>query len=131
MGLSGPVPARVPAEGKKLVLKTVDHAVAAGFTHTSACWSWQVGGGRVHRAPGGHPMHVLLPAEIAAILDIAERWGEIDRSHRKLAHRGSYEQLVWVSPSTSAACSSTTDSPLPEPQPRSRPAKRPRVVRPR
>ncbi|MCA1701457.1 MAG: integrase, partial [Actinobacteria bacterium] len=26
--------------------------------------------------------------------------GEIDRSHRKLAHRGSYEQLVWVSPAT-------------------------------
>ena len=34
------------------------------------------------------------------ILDVAERWGAVDRSHRKLAHRGSYEQLVWVSPST-------------------------------
>ncbi len=27
-------------------------------------------------------------------------WGDIDRSHRKLAHRGSYLERVWVSPST-------------------------------
>ena len=27
-------------------------------------------------------------------------WGEIDGSHRKLAHRGSYLARVWVSPST-------------------------------
>ena len=27
-------------------------------------------------------------------------WGDIDRSHRKLARRGSYEHRVWVSPST-------------------------------
>ena len=45
-------------------------------------------------------MHALMPAEIDAILEIAERWGTTDRSHRKLAHRGSYENLVWVSPST-------------------------------
>jgi len=29
-----------------------------------------------------------------------EEWGEVDRSHRKLAHRGSYLGRVWVSPST-------------------------------
>ena len=34
------------------------------------------------------------------ILDVTERWGAVDRSHRKLAHRGSYQQLVWVSPSS-------------------------------
>jgi putative transposase len=33
LGLSGPVPARVPAEVKEAVLKTVDDAVAAGFAH--------------------------------------------------------------------------------------------------
>jgi putative transposase len=27
-------------------------------------------------------------------------WGEVDRSHRKLAHRGSYLERVWVSPSS-------------------------------
>jgi putative transposase len=41
-----------------------------------------------------------MPTEIDAILTMAEQWGPIDRSHRKLAHRGSYEQIVWVSPST-------------------------------
>ena len=33
-------------------------------------------------------------------MEIAEQWGPVDRSHRKLAHRGSYQCLVWVSPST-------------------------------
>jgi hypothetical protein len=50
--------------------------------------------------------HGVLPEEITAILEVTERWGAIDRSHRKLAHRGSYEQLVWVSPSTAISRSS-------------------------
>lgn len=114
MGLSGPVPARVPAEVKELVLKTVDDAVAAGFDHTWATALWGVGDDRVHRwrarrrdvgtlvdrAPGGNPVHALLDEEVAQILWVAETWGPVDRSHRKLAHRGSYENLVWVSPST-------------------------------
>jgi hypothetical protein len=29
-----------------------------------------------------------------------EEWGDIDGSHRKLAHRGSYTGRVWVSPAT-------------------------------
>jgi transposase InsO family protein len=33
-------------------------------------------------------------------LELFEAWGDIDRSHRKLAHRGSYTRTVWVSPST-------------------------------
>ena len=52
------------------------------------------------RAPGGAPIHSLTPEEIAAILEVVERWGAVDRSHRKRAHRGTYEQLVWVPPST-------------------------------
>lgn len=139
MGLSGPVPVRVPAEVKELVLKTVDDAVAAGFAHTWACSLWRVSDSRVHRwrarcrdtgtlvdrAPGGQPMHALLPEEIAAVLDVAERWGTVDRSHRKLAHRGSYEQLVWVSPSTFRRVLIDQGLALPEPQPRSRSAKKP------
>ena len=70
-------------------------------------------------------MHALLPAEITAILDIAERWGTVDRSHRKLAHRGSYEQLVWVSPSTFRRVLIDQGLSLPEPQPRTRSAKKP------
>ncbi|HET7665650.1 MAG TPA: hypothetical protein VFK56_06200 [Mycobacterium sp.] len=88
MGLSGPVPARVPAEVTEAVLKTVDDAVAAGFAHTWACWLGQVFDCRVHRwrarrrvsgtlvdqAPGGHPVHTVLSDEVAAILQRVERW---------------------------------------------------------
>jgi putative transposase len=70
-------------------------------------------------------MHALLPEEIAAILDVAERWGEVDRSHRKLAHRGSYQHLVWVSPSTFRRVLIDQGLSLPEPQPRSKSAKKP------
>ncbi len=38
--------------------------------------------------------------EVTAILELFEQWGDIDRSHRKLAHRGSYTHEVWVSPAT-------------------------------
>ena len=113
MGLSGPVPARVPAEVKELVLSTVDDAVAGGYSHRWATGLWQVSDDRVHRwrarrrdgdledrAPGAAAPHRLLDGEVAAILEIAEQWGPVDRSHRKLAHRGSYQCLVWVSPST-------------------------------
>jgi putative transposase len=52
------------------------------------------------KAPGGSPVHGILPEEAAEILALFEEWGEVDRSHRKLAHRGSYLGRVWVSPST-------------------------------
>jgi len=45
-------------------------------------------------------LHGLRPDEVSAIVELFERWGEIDRSHRKLAHRGSYLGIVWVSPAT-------------------------------
>ncbi|WP_423918497.1 DDE-type integrase/transposase/recombinase [Candidatus Poriferisodalis sp.] len=75
---------------------------------------WQVCDDRVHRwrarrrelgtlcdlAPAGAPVHALLADEVAEILVVAEEWGPIDRSHRKLAHRGSYVDRVWVAPST-------------------------------
>jgi putative transposase len=48
----------------------------------------------------GSAVHGLRPEEVTAILELFESWGEIDRSHRKLAHRGSYIGLVWVSPAT-------------------------------
>jgi transposase InsO family protein len=133
------VPARVPAEVKEAVLKTVDDAVAAGFAHTWASSLWQVSDSRVHRwrarrrdtgtlvdaAPGGHPVHTVLPDEVAAVLDVAERWGIVDRSHRKLAHRGSYQNLVWVSPATFRRVLIAHGLSLPAPAPRSRSEKRP------
>ncbi len=115
MGLGGAVPARAGAEVEQLVLDTVDEAVAAGLAHRWATALWRVSDDRVHRwrarraerggsledrRRGGAAVHALLAQEVDAILEVAEQWGPTDRSHRKLAHRGSYENSVWVSPST-------------------------------
>jgi transposase InsO family protein len=51
------------------------------------------------RRPGG-AVHAILPAERDAILALTDAWGQVDRSHRKLAHRGSRLGLVHVSEST-------------------------------
>jgi transposase InsO family protein len=45
-------------------------------------------------------LHALLGWERDAIVALAEDWGEVDRSHRKLAHRGSRLDRVYVSEST-------------------------------
>jgi transposase InsO family protein len=64
-------------------------------------WQQRAAAGELDdRRPGGHPVHGLMPSEIEAILALADEWGEIDGSHRKLAHRGSYTRQVWVSPAT-------------------------------
>ena len=94
-------------------MNSVEEALAAGFSQSWVCSLWGVSDDRVHRwrarlresgtlidkAPGGNPTHGLLGWEERAILELAETWGEVDRSHRKLAHRGSYTETVWVSPS--------------------------------
>ena len=67
------------------------------------------------RAPGGVPCTRCCPREIDAVLAVAEEWGEVDRSHRKLAHRGSYSGRVWVSPSTFRRVLAAHGLVLPEP----------------
>ena len=57
---------------------------------------WLPGRRAARRAAG----HGLGPGEVTAILELFEEWGDVDRSHRKLAHRGSYTHTVWVSPAT-------------------------------
>jgi putative transposase len=52
------------------------------------------------RRPGGGAVHGLLAAEVEQIIALFHEWGEVDHSHRKLAHRGSYLGRVWVSPSS-------------------------------
>ena len=52
------------------------------------------------RPPVGNPVHRILPWEEQAVLELIEQWGWVDRSHRKLAHRGSYIGKVFVAPST-------------------------------
>jgi hypothetical protein len=47
------------------------------------------------RAPGGVALHALRRAEVDAIFAVTEQWGEVDRSHRKLAHRGAPPCVRW------------------------------------
>lgn len=113
MGLSGRVPRRVDAATKAGLLDLIDEALDAGWTIRRCCQALELGEVRAHRwyarraggrladqSPGGGPMHGILPEEQAEIMALFEEWGEVDRSHRKLAHRGSYLSRVWVSPST-------------------------------
>jgi transposase InsO family protein len=104
----------VSAETKLGLLGLVDHAVAGGWSHVRACEVLEVADVRVHRwrarlrehgsledrAPVGEAVHRILRWEEQAILELIEEWGWVDRSHRKLAHRGSYTGKVFVSPST-------------------------------
>lgn len=95
------------------LLDLLDHAVDHGWSSRSACimlglddlraarWAERRTEDRLDDAPpGGHPLHGIMPCERAAIVALYESWGEIDRSHRKLAHRGSRLDLVHVSEST-------------------------------
>lgn len=104
MGLSGPVPRRVEAATKQTLIGLVAHAEAGGWSTRSACrylelsqrrlqrWRRRVadGVGLVDDSPGGNPVHGITPAEEDEIIAVFNEWGDIDRSHRKLAHRGSW-----------------------------------------
>ena len=111
--MSGPVPARVDGTAKAVILGLIDDATDAGWTHGRVCavlgldrrraWRWQQrrAAGRLDDArAGGRPVHGLLSWERDEIVALFDEWGDIDRSHRKLAHRGSYLGRVWVSPSS-------------------------------
>lgn len=118
MGLNaGLVPARVDEPAKQGLLELVDHAGRAGFSLRWACrqlgvdharvLAWRArtadGSGLVDQRPGpvaGEALHALLEWETQAVIEVAKRWSQVDLSHRKLAHRGSYLGLVFVSEST-------------------------------
>ncbi|MEY8016639.1 transposase [Mycobacterium servetii] len=98
---------------KTALLGLLDQAVDEGWTLRQACHALELGELRAHRwiarraigqlvdkIPGGSPMHGLLDEEVSEVLALFDQWGETDRSHRKLAHRGSYLGRVWVSPSS-------------------------------
>ena len=113
MGLSGQVPRRVNAATKTGLLELLDEASDDGWSLRRACAQLELGEPRAYRwlgrrdagelqdaKPGGSPMHGLLDDEVEHIVALFHEWGETDRSHRKLAHRGSYLHRVWVSPSS-------------------------------
>jgi putative transposase len=111
--LSGPIPTRVEGTVKAAVLELIGDAVAAGWPLSRVCglleidraraWRWkrrQLNGQLGDARPGGNAIHGLLSWEEAEILALFEEWGPVDFSHRKLAHRGSYLDRVFVSPSS-------------------------------
>lgn len=116
MGLTaGVVPPRVDAGVKAGLLALVAHAVEVGgwslrraaatlgLDHVRVLrWSARAALGRLDDAKPGPdiPLHALLDWEREAVVKLAEQWGEVDLSHRKLAHRGSRLDLVHVSEST-------------------------------
>jgi transposase InsO family protein len=78
-------------------------AEVLGVEHTRlGRWAVRAAQDRLADAKAGPqvPVHALLDWERAAIVKLAGEWGEIDRSHRKLAHRGSRLELVHASEST-------------------------------
>jgi putative transposase len=116
LGLNaGRVPPRVDARVKAGLLDLLEHATEAGWSARAAAGllgldemravRWQArreAGQLADLPPGGHPLHGLLGWERVAIVEVFEGWAGIDRSHRKLAHRGSRLDLVYVSESTVA-----------------------------
>src|SRR5436305_2099864 len=81
-------------------ITTAEAAAEAGVDRSTVMAQRQAAGRLDDATPGGRPIHGLLAWEEAEILALFEEWGPIDLSHRKLAHRGSYTERVWVSPST-------------------------------
>ena len=113
MGVTAGVPPRVEAGGQSGSVGPRRRRPRAGWTTARACavleldgrrcrrWQHRRGAGRLDdNTAGGTAVHAITPAERQAVLELFERWGDIDGGYRKLAHRGSYENLVWVSPST-------------------------------
>ena len=141
MGLTaGLVPPRVDGTVKAGLLDLVEHAMTVGgwslrraagtlgIDHVRLL-RWQTGGGSARRDdanPGpSEAAHALLAWERDAIVKVAEQWGEIDRSHRKLAHRGSRLDVVHVSESTVLRVLEAAGMHLP-----GAPAREPRPARP-
>ena len=128
--MTGPVPARVDAHAKDVLLGLIDHAVGQGWSLGKACRVLGLDPRRVHRWIGrrhrrdlgdhrpGASLGALLAQEVDAIVEVFDTWGERDRSHRRLAHRGSYIGRFWASPSTVRRVLTLRDKhfrPLPRP----------------
>jgi transposase InsO family protein len=134
LGLTaGLVPPRVEAEVKAGLLALVEHAgseggwslrraaATLGLDHVRVLrWQTRAALDQLtdHRPGPGVAMHALLDWERATIIKLSEEWGEVDRSHRKLAHRGSRLDLVHASESTVWRVLAGEGIVLPAPEPR-------------
>jgi hypothetical protein len=103
----------VDAATKAGLLALPGDAVDQGWTVGAACavlelnqrpaWRWlerRAADQSEDPRPGGGAVHGLPAEEVAEIIALFHEGGEVDRSHPKLAHRGSYLGRVWVSPSS-------------------------------
>lgn len=110
---TAPVPTRVDARTKSALLGLVEHAGDRGWPVVKACCVLGLDVRRARRwarrrdsdrglvdARPGASLNALTPDEVTAIVSAFEAYGEKDFSHRRLAHRGSYEGLFWAAPST-------------------------------
>lgn len=125
------------AEVKRALLGLIEQAVHGGWSFGRVCrllgvgerrardWQARLRAGTLEDRRPGAAVHGLRPQEIDAILALAREWGEIDASHRKLAHRGSYLGRVWVSPSSVLRVLLQHGQALPFRPPRERSGKRP------
>jgi transposase InsO family protein len=134
--LIGGVPRRVDAATKTAIIELIDQAIEEGWTARRAAKVLGVGELRLRRwrarrdrlddlASGGNPVHGLLASEVEEILALAEEWGPVDRSHRKLAHRGSYLGRVWVGASTVLRVLAAAGHKLPAQRARTRSERKP------
>jgi putative transposase len=95
LGLTGPVPRRVDGDVKAGLLEATHPRVLGWADRLHA------GVGLADRKPGpDQAAHALLDWERDAIIAVYDAWHSIDRSYRKLAHRGSREDRVHASEST-------------------------------
>ena len=129
MAITQPVPYRIDAHVKAGLLDLIERATGQGWNLTDTCEVLKLSTRRVQRwqhrlddledhRPGGVALNRLLADEVQAILEVFEAWSEQDRSHRRLAHRGSYIGRFWASPSTVQRVLNAADKhfrPLPRP----------------
>ena len=107
------VPARVDTVTKQGLLDLVDYAAGQGWPLSKTCavlglsdrryryWIRRQDSGKNldDGRPGASP-GALMPCEVEAIVKAFETFVDKDFSHRRLAHRGSYNGLFWASAST-------------------------------
>jgi transposase InsO family protein len=127
----------VDGEVKRALLGLIEQAVEGGWTFGRTCrllglgerrardWQARAAAGTLTDRRPGAALHGLRPQEVQAILALAREWGEVDGSHRKLAHRGSYLSRVGVSPSSVLRVLLEHGQRLPYRPPRERSVKRP------
>ena len=102
-----PVPARVDAATKQGLLDLVDYAAGRGWPVSKTCevlglsqrrqrrWRRRQDSGKnLDDGQSAASINALMPSEVEAIVEAFKTFADKDFSHRRLAHRGSYNGLL-------------------------------------